>query len=251
MKKIFLFGLVASLITILIISCEKEETNNGNPVLIDENNIGVHHNAMINFIFNDLSKMSSVEINNKTSTSSYSVMKMKEYCELNNIKLPSDEELNLNFVKYRNTPIEEILNNKIFSVEQKKILTECFTSLDLINNDLTKNDLLLSILNNNLNKIKSHNESTGKRIAIATINQMIASDELWIIEDKIIFLKITNTEKSMRPSNSQVLASDAKGMVLTLLYGGWSTPIGWCGAMFVGAGASIGSYMGSPIGWPF
>ena len=120
MKKFFLFGLVASLITILIISCEKEETNNGNPVLIDENNIGVHHNAMINFIFNDLSKMSSVEINNKTSTSSYSVMKMKEYCELNNIKLPSDEELNLNFVKYRNTPIEEILNNKIFSVEQKR-----------------------------------------------------------------------------------------------------------------------------------
>ena len=40
MKKFFLFGLVASLITILIISCEKEETNNGNPVLIDENNNG-------------------------------------------------------------------------------------------------------------------------------------------------------------------------------------------------------------------
>ena len=138
--------------------------------------------------------------------------------------------------------------------KKKKIYTDLYdsiTSLDLINNDLTKNDLLLSILNNNLNKIKSHNESTGKRIAIATINQMIASDELWIIEDKINFLKITNTDKSMRPSNSQVLASDAKGMVLTLLYGGWSTPIGWCGAMFVGAGASIGSYMGSPIGWPF
>ena len=265
MKKIFLLGLVASLITISIISCDKEETNNSKPdliehnnnflrksnTLIDENNIGEHHNAMIDFIFNDLSKMSTLEINNKIATSSYSVIKMKEYCELNSIKLPSDEELNLNFVKFKTTTIEDLLNNEVFSIEQKNILTECFTSLDLINNDLTKNELLLSILNNNLNIIKSHNESTGKRIAIATINQMIASDKLWIIEDRINFLNINNSAKTTRPTNGQVLAADAKGVVIALIAGGWSSPIGWCGTMFVGAGVSIGAYMGNPLWWPF
>jgi hypothetical protein len=275
MKKIFLLTLLITASTIGILSCEKEEikssevdlitreekkftTNNdiyqrNESVKIDENNVGIYHNEMLNYIFEDLNKMTTEEINTKISTSSYTIMMMKEFCEIYNIELPSDSELNSNFIKNENTSLATLLSNKIFSVEQKNILTECFDSLDIINSDISKNELLLSTLNKNLNKVKLHTESNGKTISIAIINQLIASDELWIIEDRINFLNQKNNSlaKGERPSNGQILGADAKGLGTALVFGGAYTPIGWAGSMFVGAGASIGSYMGGSNWWPY
>ncbi|MGY0426205.1 MAG: hypothetical protein ACWIPI_05155, partial [Polaribacter sp.] len=179
---------------------------------------------------------------------------MKEYCKINHIALPSDTELNLNFAKNKNTSLKTILSDKVFSVDQKNILIECFDSLNLIDKDLSKNNLLLSILNTNLNEVKSHPRSNGKKITIATINQLIASDKLWIVESKINFRNNNNNGYAKRippPSNGKVLSSDAKALVVTLVFGGAYTPVGWAGSMFASAGASIGTYMGGSNWWPY
>lgn len=266
MKKLTFLGLILSFITITFFSCEKEELNTpkvnlaeknsiykrGGDSSVNEINVGEYHNSMINFVFDDLSTMNSAEINSKISTSSYVVGKMKEYCVQNNLKLPNDSEINLYFSQYKSTELSTTLSNDIFSNEQETILTECFNSLNLINEDLSKNDLLLSILNTNLKKVKFHNESKGKMITIATINQLKASSQLWIVENKINFLNNNNvTIMGNKPSNGQILGADAKGLVTALVFGGAYTPIGWCGSMFVGAGASIGSYMGGSNWWPY
>lgn len=264
MKRV-IFGLIATFAFLTFFSCEKEDSNSSNTNLIEnnsllrkgdvtiinENNVGYYHNEILRFVFDDLNTMTSEEINTKIATSNYTVLKMKEYCINNNLELPSDEELNAQFINDKNTSLESLISNNIFSLEQKNILAECFNSLKLIDNDITKNDLLVSILQNNLDKVRLHSESKGKTISIAIINQLIASDQLWIVEDKINFLNQNNTfAKGVRPSNGQILAADAKALGLSLIYGGWS-PIGWAGSMFVGAGVSIGSYMGSPLWWPY
>lgn len=264
MKKIFLSALLITTTILGFLSCEKEDTKSTSnyqttnketlqrtgSLKIDENNVGIYHNEMVNYVFEDLNNMSPEDINSKISTSSYTIKKMKEFCSLKNIDLPTDNELNSNFINNENTSIETLISNNIFNSEQKNILNECFNSLNMVNDDLSKDSDLNLILNNNLNKVKSHSENNGKKIAIAIINQLIASNELWITQRKINFLTNNNVNKG-RPSNGQILAADAKALGLTLLGGGWTTPIGWCGSMFVGAGASIGTYMGSPLWWPF
>lgn len=261
MKRVIYLGAFLALVGVAIVGCKKEIDSNAaqtsqtsvekSTTIVNEDNVGQYHNGAMLFIINDLSGMSDDQIAIKLQSASYISGKLKEYCSLNSISLPSNDVLNASFKSYENTSLVEFTSNEAFSDNQEEILNACFAELDIVNSDFSKADELISFLNSNLELVKSQTASKGRTISIAVINQLIASTKLWIVDGNINFLDSHNFYgKAPKPSAGSVLGADGKGLGTSLLFGGWSTPIGWAGSLFVGAGASFGEVIDSNW-WPF
>lgn len=228
----------------------KIEKNATATVVINENNIGDYHNQTVQYLFNDLARMKNEDLLNSLKSPQYITGKMKQFCTENNIQLPSDADLNKMVVGYASVTTEQLIANKIFTNSQRVILTDAFNSVSIVN-DASQSQTLINLLDSKLVQLKALTNDSGRKIAIAIINQLKSSTIFWIQQGNINFLNGKGYfEKAKKPSNGDVLVSDARGMGFALACGGWSNPIGWCGSMFWGAGASIGRYVDSPW-WPY
>lgn len=246
--------------SIITLSCSKEapivennvSTKNGNTtsinfqkgIALNEYNIGAYHNQMIQYIIDDLESLDPSEKIAKINSSAYLSGKMKEFCIKNGFTLPSDSILNESLSNYEmNYSLEGLLNNSAFNQTQKQLLEHSFDAINSMS--LNNYRTIIEELNSNIQIIKTHSSGKGKTISIAVINQLISSSELWIKDGNYgYFSSNSNSDQA------KVLAADAGALGYALLFGGWTSPIGWCGAMFIGAGASIGAEIGSNW-WPF
>ena len=263
MKKLIYGTLFLTLVGIGIFGCKKAESkmqqntklskspNVKSTTYIDENNVGNYHNEAVLFIFNDLSTLPDSVIAINLKSAKYISGKLNEFCTIRNIQLPQHDTLNNWFLNYEKSTVSDITSNIVFSSNQKTALNSCFSSLSIIDSDFSKANQLISLLENNLTVVQNEPLSKGRTISIAIINQLISSTKLWIIDGKINFLNQHDYyAKAKRPTNGEVLGADGKGLAISLIYGGWSSPAGWCGSMFIGAGASIGAVIDSNW-WPF
>jgi hypothetical protein len=269
MKKLILTGTLLTMFGVIgvMIGCSKIEktpltaqTENAKTqksllittnIVLNENNIGEYHNRTIQYLFDDLAKMKNEDLLINITSSTYIAGKMKQFCSENNIQLPSDTELNKALVNYSNTTLPQIISNTVFTPAQRVILTDAFNSLSIAN-DPTRSQALINFLDSKLTLLKSLRNDPGRKIAIAGINQLKYSTIFWIQKGNINFLDGKGYfGKAKKPSNSEVLGADGRGVLTSLAFGNaWASPIGWCGAMFCGAGASVGKYVDSNW-WPY
>lgn len=238
------------LTSLMAFSCQKsdfdytKENTKKIEVIIDEYNVGYYHNQLVEYFIADLLTMNEEQMEDAINDPIYISNKLKEFCTLSNIPLPNDEDINESVIYNDDTSLEDMLSHEIFESEQSEALTECFNSLEMNNFED-----ILDVLTENLTFLEEETpEGDGRTIAMAIVNQLIASTELWI-EDDFINIELA-AAPSNDPSQAEVLGADGKALGTALLFGGWTTPIGWCGSMFIGAGASIGTYIDSNW-WPY
>ena len=267
MKKLVYGGLFLALVGIGFVACEKESIqaptvientkvksqlsntqSNKSLVIISEDNVGYYHNEMVKYIFDKIKKIGTAsQINDSIKQSEFIKNIGIEFCNLHNIKLPNE------FTKIPDELLyTDVTNNEVFSEQERSILNSSFDMVYSIDEN-SDCDLINNNLISKLNQISVLPNSKGNIIGKAIINQLISSLDLWISQNYSIYLP--DYVKAKPGQNGRVLGKDASALGWSLLAGGWSSPIGWCGSMFISAGASIGAWMGehgyNTTWWPW
>ncbi len=211
---------------------------------VNRSNIGDWHNRLIKSVYVDIENLglTGEDLDYYIYNTDFISICLKEFCLDNNLQLPNDDVLTDLLKMYESISIDEVVNHLVFSNSQTKILKNSFKILE--DNSLSSKDLIMDQLKGNLELLDQQKETEGKAIASAIVNQLISSTELWIIDgysDKLPFT-------AKRPTNAELLGADGLAMGATLLFGGWTKPMGWYTSMFVGAGASIAKKIDS-IWW--
>jgi hypothetical protein len=231
---------------ILPLSCEKDtailndavtnestRVQNSN-IVIDEHNIGAYHNDLVLYVIESFDSLGSqTNINAALNQPDFIKNMMFEYCNEHNIPIDS------NITSPLAMSYEDMLEDSVFSISQKSLLTQAFQAVYAIEASTNLTDLRNDLLNKR-STIQNQSTTTRRKMSVAILNQLIASLDLWLIDD--IISKLPDNG-GLSDQDGEVLGADAVGMGYALLGGGWTSPLCWAASMFAGAGSSLGKHL--------